>query len=85
MPHDGPAPLSRGKVEDLMLLEAARDGSDLGTITARLGLADGLAPAVAQALSWLVASGLITKNDDGFTITQAGRQALVSCLEDSEP
>jgi hypothetical protein len=75
--------LSRADAETIALLDVVDGAGDTFTVTERLGLAPGLAPAVAEAMYRLASHGLLRVDDGVAAVTDEGR-GLLSSVRTSE-
>lgn len=73
----GPHKLSRGDIETLCVLHAVGDrGCPASDLAERLGLSATVAPEIAAGMDSLVACGLLTLEENRFSLTEAGRARL---------
>jgi hypothetical protein len=77
--HPSPGPLSRADFEDLCLLRAVEGGGHSPVALAHgLGLSPLLGPQLGALVQTYVARGLVQHIDEAWTLTDAGRQLLLT-------
>jgi hypothetical protein len=73
------AQLSADEIETLCVLRAVgQAGCPVLDLAPRLGLSTGVAAELAAGMVWLEMFGLLSRADDRFALTEAGRAKLAA-------
>ncbi len=68
--------LSRADIETACMLLAIGEGSATAQVVVRLGLSPAIGRAVENALNQLAGSGLVTAENERWSLSNAGRAKL---------